>query len=188
VNNIVRSNVFTIKNDSKTNTMKKFILPIVTILLLLSCSYSSGQNISFSNIDSLAIKKAVHDFEITFNNHDAEAFANLFLPDGEFTNVVGATAKGRKEIEEFHAPMFEGKPGYYSFKNSTLKNEAPKISVIRPDVASVDVKWSMDKCFLPDGSALINRNGLITLLMVKEKEKWGIAIMHNAELPPSDSK
>jgi uncharacterized protein (TIGR02246 family) len=168
--------------------MKKSILSIPAMLLFLLSNYSFGQNISFSSIDSAAIKKSVHDFEITFNNHDAKAFSYLFLPDAEFTNVVGVSAKGRKEIEEFHAPMFEGKTGYYSFKNSTLKNEIPKISVIKPDVASVDVKWSMDRCLLPDGTELKNRNGLITLLMVKEKGKWGIAVMHNAELPPSDNK
>jgi uncharacterized protein (TIGR02246 family) len=134
--------------------------------------------------DSLAIQKASHDFETAFNTHDAKALANLFNPDAEFTNVVGATAKGRKAIEEFHTPMFEGKPGFFSFKYSTLKNGNPKICVVKPDVASVDILWTMDKCFLPDGTESKNRRGLVTLLMVKENEKWSIAIMHNAELPP----
>jgi uncharacterized protein (TIGR02246 family) len=168
--------------------MKKSILPIAVILLFLFSNCSFGQNVTFTNVDSLAIKKTVHDFETRFNNHDAKAFADLFLPDGEFTNVVGMFVKGQKGIEEFHRPMFEGKPGYYSFKNSTVKIEAPRISVIKPEVASIDVNWSMDKCLLPDGSELDNRRGLITLLMIKEKGKWGIAIMHNAELPPSDNK
>jgi hypothetical protein len=84
--------------------------------------------------------------------------------------------------------MFEGKPGYFSFKNSTLKNGVPRISVIKPDIASVDVFWTMDKCLLPNGTELKNRQGLITFLMVKENGVWGIDIMHNAELPPSDSK
>jgi ketosteroid isomerase-like protein len=96
--------------------MKKSILPISVILLFWFSYCSFGQNVSFSKVDSLAIKKTVHDFEITFNNHDAKAFSDLFLPDGEFTNVVGMFVKGKIEIEEFHRPMFEGKPGYYSLK------------------------------------------------------------------------
>jgi uncharacterized protein (TIGR02246 family) len=167
--------------------MKKiFLLTLLSILFF--SNYSFGQNYSFTSADSLALKKSAHDFGVAFNHHDAKSFAALFLPDAEFTNVVGVSAKGRKAIEEFHAPMFEGRPGFYSFKNSTLKDEAPKISVIKPDVASVDVLWSMDKCLLPDGSELLNRRGLMTLLMVKENGEWGIAIMHNAELPPSDNK
>jgi len=161
---------------------------ILGLLGTITSMLAQGQNHSFTEIDSLAIKKSVLDFEVAFNNHDAKALANLFSTNGEFTNVVGASAKGRKAIEEFHAPMFEGKPGFFSFKYSTLKNDVPKISVIKPDVASVDIFWTMDKCFLPDGSESKNRRGLITLLMFKEREKWGIAIMHNAELPPSVNK
>lgn len=163
-----------------------FLLTLLPLIFLTNNSF--GQNHSFTISDSLAIKKSAHDFEVAFNLHNAKSLAALFLPEGEFTNVVGATAKGRKAIEEFHAPMFEGKPGFFSFKNSTLKNEVPKISVIKSDVASVDVNWSMDKCILPDGSELKNRRGLVTLLMVKENGEWGIAIMHNAELPPAADK
>jgi uncharacterized protein (TIGR02246 family) len=168
--------------------MKKNILASVVMLTVLSTGFAFGQSSVFSNADSLAIKKSVNEFEIAFNGHDAKALSYLFLPNGEFTNVVGASAKGQKAIEEFHAPMFAGKPGYYSFKNSTLKNAAPRISVIKPDVASVDVRWTMDKCNLPDGTELKDRRGLVTLLMVKEMGKWGIAVMHNAELPPADLK
>lgn len=168
--------------------MKKIFLSILFLSAILVPNFSYGQNHPFSSADSIAIKKSAHDFEVAFNLHNAKSLAALFLPDGEFTNVVGATAKGRKAIEEFHAPMFEGKPGFFSFKNSTLKNEVPKISVIKPDVASVDVLWSMDKCLLPDGSELKNRRGLVTLLMVKDNGEWGIAIMHNAELPPAGNK
>jgi uncharacterized protein (TIGR02246 family) len=167
--------------------MKKISLLTFFLQAVLFTNYSYGQYSAFINSDSLAIKKTSHDFELAFNTHDAKSLAALFLPNGEFTNVVGASAKGRKAIEDFHAPMFEGKPGYFSFKNSTLKNGVPKITVIKPDVASVDVFWSMDKCFLPDGSESKNRRGLVTLLMVKENGNWGIAIMHNAELPPSNN-
>jgi uncharacterized protein (TIGR02246 family) len=166
--------------------MKKILMSLLFLQAILFCNTAFSQVQSFSVSDSLALKKTSKDFEVAFNAHNAKALAALFLPEGEFTNVVGASAKGRKAIEEFHAPMFEGKPGCFSFKNSTLKNEIPKISVIKPDVASVDVLWSMDKCNLPDGSESRNRRGLVTLLMVKENGQWGIAVMHNAELPPSD--
>jgi uncharacterized protein (TIGR02246 family) len=168
--------------------MKNVLLSLVALLLIFPSLCTFGQNQAFSKSDSLAIKKSVHDFEVTFNKHDAKAFSALFLNNAEFTNVVGISARGRKAIEEFHAPMFAGKQGYYSFKNSTLKNENPSINVIRPDVASVDVFWTMDKCFIPDGTELKNRRGLLTLLMVKEMGTWGIAVMHNAELPSAPEK
>ena len=149
-------------------------------------SFSFGQSRAFTAEDTLAIKKSSHDFELAFNAHDAKALAALFQLNAKFTNVVGESAKGRKAIEEFHAPMFEGKPGYFSFKNSILKNGVPEINVIRPDIAAVDIFWTMDKCLLPDGSELKNRRGLINLLMIKESGKWGIAVMHNTDLPPAN--
>jgi uncharacterized protein (TIGR02246 family) len=168
--------------------MKKSFLSLLLLRLILFPDFSFGQNHSFTNEDSIAIKKSARDFEMAFNAHNAKAFAALFLPDAEFTNVVGQFAKGRKAIEEFHAPMFEGRQGHFSFKNSTLKNDLPRISVIKPDIASVDIFWTMDKCLLPDGSELKNRRGLMNLLMIKENGEWGINIMHNADLPPSDNK
>ena len=172
----------------KTIHMKKVFLSVLVLLTLFSRYNLSAQNSGFTDADSLAIRNSVRDFEKTFNSHDAKAFSSLFLANSEFTNVVGQSAKGPKAIEEFHRPMFEGKPGFYSFKNSVLKNEKARISVIRPDVASVDVNWTMDRCNLPDGTELKNRRGLVTLLMVKEAGKWGIAIMHNAELPVLSDK
>ena len=100
--------------------MKTLMTSTLLVLLTLLPGCAFGQN-SFTKADSLAIKKASHAFEVAFNTHDAKALASLFLPNAEFTNVVGATATGRKAIEEFHAPMFAGKPGYFSFKYSTLK-------------------------------------------------------------------
>ncbi len=167
--------------------MKKVVLLAVLFTGCIFLNNAFGQS-AFDKKDSLAINAVSDNFEAAFNAHDAKKLAALFNLDAEFTNVVGASAKGRKAIEEFHAPMFQGKPGYFSFKNSTLKNGIPKISVIRPDIASVDIPWTMDKCILPNGAELKNRKGLVTLLVVKTQGRWGIAIMHNAELTPPDGK
>lgn len=167
--------------------MKKIIFTAGLLIVIMFQNYSFGQN-SFLQKDTLAMLKISRDFESAFNAHNAKALANLFLLNAEFTNVVAASVKGRKAIEDFHETMFMGKPGYFSFKNSTLKNEIPKISFIKPDVASVDIFWTMDHCLLPDGSELKNRKGLITLLLVKTHDQWGIAVMHNAELSSNDKQ
>ena len=171
-----------IANHSKSNNMRKFIVLSGLFIFCLG-SICIGQNLSFNASDSFAVKKIIQDWEINWNKHDAKAFASVFLSNGEFTNVVGQSAKGRKQIEDFHTPMFKGESGYPSFKSSTIKIDAPRISVVKPDVASVDFIWHLDKVMLPDGTEVKNRRGLVTWLMVKENGKWGVAIMHNAELP-----
>jgi len=162
--------------------MRKFVA-LSGLLMFCFSNICLSQSHSFNAADSFAIKRIIQNWEISWNKHDVKAFAAVFLPNGEFTNVVGQSSKGRKQIEDFHAPMFKGEAGYPSFKNSTIKIDAPIISVVRPDVASVDFIWYLDKVRLPDGTEVKNRKGLITWLMVKENGKWGVAIMHNAELP-----
>ncbi|HEV8285377.1 MAG TPA: SgcJ/EcaC family oxidoreductase [Chitinophagaceae bacterium] len=164
--------------------MKKFILTTSFTTVILFSNFLFGQNQLFSDIDSQSIKIIIRDWEKAWNNHDVKAFASVFLPEGEFTNVVGTHVKGRKEIEEFHAPMFSGEPvkGKVSFKNATIKIDVPSITIIKPDVVSVDFLWSVDNALSPDGTRSGHRRGLINWIMIKSKGKWAVFIMHNAEL------
>ncbi|MGC2634408.1 MAG: SgcJ/EcaC family oxidoreductase [Candidatus Cybelea sp.] len=56
--------------------------------------------------DRTAIGQTLAAFTSAWNAHDAHAFALTFTPDADFTNVLGATAHGRTNIESFHAPVF----------------------------------------------------------------------------------
>jgi hypothetical protein len=41
-----------------------------------------------------------------WNHYDAKAFASLLTEDGEWTDVVGQTAIGRKEVKDMHIYPF----------------------------------------------------------------------------------
>ena len=117
------------------------------------------------------------------------------------TNVSGAsvaigrngvremTAHGRKAIEAFHRPLFEGDgtKGIPSFKNAVLKIVDSRIRFVRPDVASVDVTWTQTGSVL-DGKDRGLRKGLMTWIATKERGIWGIAVMHNMDLPVEQPK
>ena len=166
--------------------MKKSLFAAVFMSALFYSHFSFGQKKSFTKQDSLEIVKIARFAETSFNSHDSTMNAKAWKywrEDAVFTNVVGYSLKGRKNIEDFHAAMNTGEPGTVSFKESIIKCAAPKIDVIKPDVASVDILWNLDKVTIPDGTIIRNRRGLITWLMVKENAKWQIAIMHTAELP-----
>jgi uncharacterized protein (TIGR02246 family) len=135
--------------------------------------------------DEAAIRELVKAFASTHNRHDATAFAALFCPDGDFTNVRGMTARGRKAIAEFHRPLFEGdtSKGNPSFKNAVLKIEDVKVRFLRPDVASVDILWTQTGSVAPDGKDRGTRKGLAMWVVTKEKGLWQVAVMHNMDLP-----
>jgi uncharacterized protein (TIGR02246 family) len=113
------------------------------------------------------------------------AFAAVFAEDADFTNVRGAGASGRAKIEEFHAPIFAT-----IFKNSVLRYTEIKIRFVRPEVAAVDVRWSMTGATDPQGNPSPDRRGLLNFVMTKDAGNWQIAVMHNMDLsgPPAASK
>src|SRR5215207_3205489 len=83
---------------------------------------------------------------------------------------VGMTARGRKAIEEFHRPLFEGdtSKGNPSSKNAVLKIDQVRIRFLRPDVASVDILWTQIGSVAPDGKDRGTRKGLASWVATKE--------------------
>jgi uncharacterized protein (TIGR02246 family) len=134
--------------------------------------------------DENAVRAVVASFDQAVNAKDAIAFARVFHADADFTNVVGISAHGRKAIEEFHRPLFEGDgtTGISSFKNAVLTIVNTQVRFIRPDVASVDIRWTQTGAVL-NGKPAGLRKGLLSLLVTKAKGEWGIAVMHNMNLP-----
>jgi uncharacterized protein (TIGR02246 family) len=112
-----------------------------------------------------------------WNRHDAHAFATVFAEDAEFTNVFGMQATGRGDIEQFHAPIFET-----MFKDSHLFADGIRSRLVRPDVATLDLRWSMTGARDPMGNEWPRRRGLISIVATRDHEEWLIATMHNMEL------
>lgn len=160
----------------------------VSALLLLAVLGISARLVTTDDKakDEAAIRELAAAFEKTHNQHDAKAFAALFASDGDFTNVKGMSARGRKEIEEFHRPMFEGdtSKGNPSFKNAVLKIDEVRIRFVRPDVASVDILWTQTGSVAPDGKDRGIRKGLASWVVTREDGAWQVAVMHNMDLLP----
>jgi len=119
-----------------------------------------------------------------FAKLDAHAFSMVFHEDADFTNVWGMTAHGRKAIEEFHRPLLEGDGSgpIPSFKHAETKVLDARIRFLRPDVAVMDATWSQTGA-VQNGQDMGSRKGLLMLVATKEQDGWGIAVMHNMDLP-----
>ncbi|PYK63067.1 MAG: hypothetical protein DME50_18190, partial [Verrucomicrobia bacterium] len=115
---------------------------------------------------------------------DAHAFSMVFHEDADFTNVWGMTAHGRKAIEEFRRPLLEGDGSgpIPSFKHAETKVLDARIRFLRPDVAVMDATWSQTGA-VQNGQDMGSRKGLLMLVATQEQDGWGIAVMHNMDLP-----
>ena len=128
-----------------------------------------------------AIDNLVRALEAAWNRHDAHAFAAAFAEDAEFTNVFGMVQKGRAGIEAAHAPIFKT-----MFKDSHLTVTETRVRLIRPDVASVDVKWAMTGARDPHGNPWPERTGLLNWIATRHGEHWLVDVSHNMDLPSPD--
>jgi uncharacterized protein (TIGR02246 family) len=116
-----------------------------------------------------------------WNRHDARALASVFAEDAEFTNVFGMVANGRAAIEALHAPLFKT-----MFKDSHLSVMEVRVRLIRPDVASVDVKWKMTGARDPHGEPWPKREGLLNWIATLHDAGWLVDVSHNMDLPSPD--
>jgi len=123
------------------------------------------------------VESVAHRLIEAWNRHDPHAFAAVFAADAEFTNVFGMQATGRGKIEQFHAPIFET-----MFKDSHLSADSVRSRLVRPDVATLDLRWSMTGARDPIGNEWPRRRGLISVVATRDHDEWLIATMHNMEL------
>ena len=128
-----------------------------------------------------AIEDLVRALEAAWNRHDAHAFAAAFAEDADFTNVFGMVQKGRAGIEAGHAPIFKT-----MFKDSHLTVTETRVRLVRPDVAAVDVKWTMTGAHDPHGNPWPERTGLLNWIVTRHGERWQIDVSHNMDLPSPD--
>ncbi|MGZ3640776.1 MAG: SgcJ/EcaC family oxidoreductase [Candidatus Limnocylindrales bacterium] len=116
-------------------------------------------------------------FAAAWNVHDARAFAALFAPDADFTNVVGVQVTGRAAIERLHARVFAT-----VFRDSQLSIETTRTRPLGRDLFAADVSWSMTGARTQDDHVRPPRYGVMALVLRGSGEALEIEVMHNLEV------
>ncbi|MGI0155070.1 MAG: SgcJ/EcaC family oxidoreductase [Thermoplasmata archaeon] len=127
--------------------------------------------------DSEGIRKLARALKTQWNRHDVKGFAGLFAQDADFTNVVGATAHGRDEIEKFHTAPFATQ-----FHRSQMAVGEQRTRWLSADLAWVDIPWSMTGAVDKSGAERPPRSGTIHAVVSKGKEAWEFSVFANQEL------
>jgi uncharacterized protein (TIGR02246 family) len=134
-----------------------------------------------------AVRDVLAGAVAALNRHDAKAFAAVFHTNAEF-HIGGATALGPRGIALAHRRFFEGggaKPGVASFKGAVVTVGEPRIRFLRPDVATVDVRWAMAGALGPDGKDGGIQRGFALLVLTREKGTWGVATYRLGDVSPA---
>lgn len=76
-----------------------------------------------------AIKKAVEDYAVAYNAHDAKAIANLFAPDAELVDTSGTVFQGQDVIRQEYEAFFNAHP------DASLTINVESVRMVGPSVA-----------------------------------------------------
>jgi len=114
-----------------------------------------------------------------WNAHDMKAFAQLYTEDAEFVNVFGMWWTGRQRIGAEHAESHA-----VIFRNSHLTAKEMRVKFLRPEVASLHMRWGLTGAVMPDGRPIPDRTGVLVYILVKEGGEWRIAVGQNTDIVP----
>lgn len=153
---------------------RRFGFAILTWLIAATVpSLVVGQNPDEAEIRNLQARQAD-----AWNRHDATAYAELFITDGDVVNVVGWWWKGRPEIEKKLAAGFA-----FVFRESTLSITDVQVKFVSPDIAIAHVLWTMTGARTPPGIPE-PRQGIQIQLLRKTAGKWLISSFQNTNSVP----
>jgi uncharacterized protein (TIGR02246 family) len=106
-----------------------------------------------------------------------DAWGKLFTDDVDYVNRRGASWQSNKENIEGHKILHERLVRQKS--PMAYKMDAAKVTFLKPDLALVQATWEWPGFIQRSGEAIGDFKGIITMVMVKQHEKWLIRSSQN---------
>jgi uncharacterized protein (TIGR02246 family) len=126
------------------------------------------------------VRRLVSRFREAWNRHDAAAMAALFAEDAEFTSWRGVRVGGRVGVRTYHAEAFRMR-----YAESVLHVDGQQVRFLRPDVATLDVWWSITGSKFDSGALRPPRRGVTAIVAAKDGDErpWELKVVHHTEVP-----
>jgi uncharacterized protein (TIGR02246 family) len=126
------------------------------------------------------IADVIRDLAVAWNRGDARAFAELFTEDADYVDVTGHHSRGRKEIEQLHAMLFNG-----PLRGSHLEYEPGVIMRgVTPDVVIVVARGSSTAPRIANAG---QRRSINSSVFVRLDGHWRIAALQNNRIQQGEA-
>lgn len=140
--------------------------PAVLVLILAIASRLAGQGRA---ADSIAVLHVIERRTEAMRAHDAHAERTVYAPDAVWINAFGRRRVGPDSIEAFLGHLYADS-GYAASR--LVREEAPEVRFIRPDVAVVHEYHEREGQRLADGTVIPIRRVHTTFVLSKESGGW----------------
>src|SRR3989440_11729519 len=101
------------------------------------------------------IEELVSAWADAWNHHDAEAAAELVMPEVDFVNVLGRWFKGKDEFLEHHRQLHAGQ-----MRNSLWRNLSHEARFVSENMVVVHLEWTIEGDENADGTPRRRRQGI----------------------------
>ena len=159
--------------------MMKRLISSMMLLLVATARMGAQEDARNSRADEASIRAAMSGLVDAWNRHDMEAFAAGFAEDADFVNAIGLYWRGRAEILKEHQALHATR-----MKDSHLTVAETTVRFLRPEVATVHIRWELTGDTGLEGKPLPTRRGMMTQVLVKTRDKWLIAVSQNTDIAP----
>lgn len=157
----------------------KINLITVSILFLLLSSAAFAQKAAARAGDEKAIRANVEQMVKGWNMKSGAEFAKPFAEDSDYVVVNGMHIKGRAANAAGHQQIFDT-----IYKDADIAATVEQIRFLRPDVALVHVLAER----FPKADKSQVTKGRLTMVMVKNNDKWEITAFQNTQIQMPEQK
>jgi uncharacterized protein (TIGR02246 family) len=151
----------------------KHIHIFVLASLLGSCGTQPTQN------DEEAVKQIVLDFQQDFSDGTFKKAESYATNDWEHINPLGGSDRGRDAVLQSVRGVHQT-----FLKDVSMTTDSMKVRFIKPDVALVTAYHSVGNYITPDSVKHLNERHIKSYVLVKQDNKWLMALDHNTIIQP----
>jgi uncharacterized protein (TIGR02246 family) len=124
-----------------------------------------------------ALTMFVQRYFAAWNEHDPSALARVFSEDGEATDTLGQTVRGRAAIEAAARPLFNG-----VYKDAQIHFVRIDTRAVAPGVVAIDVRWWIVGATTSGWER--KQYGLSAWIAKLDRGEWQIFAAHEQLLAP----
>lgn len=122
--------------------------------------------------DELPVRELQLQFLNGWSASDSHAISALFREDADLVIPTGLFIHGRSNIDLFYSSVFAS-----GYKGSRAASEVTQVRFLKPDVALVDGKWSIEGAHTAEGKSAPAELGIFSLVAVKQGALWRISAL-----------
>jgi uncharacterized protein (TIGR02246 family) len=156
--------------------------PLLLAFLLVGCSSPAGGQ------GEATVRALLAEQSEAWNRHDARAWCAPFTEDAEFVNILGMLLKGRSQIEQRHAELFQG-----IFAKSRIVVTTRKVRSLGATSALAETDYELrgyDR--LPPGFRPTDADGTLrtrmSYVLTLTPDGWRIISAQNTAIMPMPSR